>query len=107
MLAGMAEAAPRDGQIQEAYAQLLLGGADKAAWQAALIKWREIEKKCRTGSERWLRAIYHQALALERLGQKDQAAKLVKLTRALHPELGGPEPKAKFLELLKRCDRRP
>ncbi|HUY88781.1 MAG TPA: hypothetical protein VMV10_08615 [Pirellulales bacterium] len=105
LLAGMAEAAPRDGQIQEAYAQLLLDGADKASWQAALGKWRQIEKKCRPGSDRWLRSIYHQALALERLGQKSQAARLLKLTQALHPELGGPELKAQFVELLRRCER--
>lgn len=105
LLAGMAEAAPRDGQIQEAYAQLLLDGRDKASWQAALGKWRQIEKKCRTGSDRWLRSIYHQALALERLDQKPQAAKLLKLTQSLHPELGGPEMKAQFIELLRRCER--
>jgi hypothetical protein len=105
LLAGMAEAAPRDGQVQEAYAQVLLDGADKASWQAALGKWRQIEKKCRTGSERWFRSIYGQALALERLNQKPQAVKLLKLTQSLHPELGGQEMKAQFIELLKRCER--
>lgn len=105
LLAGLAEASPRDGQIQEAYASMLLDGDDKASWQAALGKWREIEKKCRPGGDRWLRSVYHQALALERLGQKPQAAQLLKLTQALHPELGGPELKAQFVELLGRCER--
>ena len=105
LLAGMAEAAPRDGELQEAYASLLLDGSDKASWQAALAKWRQIEKKCRTGSERYLRSIYHQALALEKLNQKPQAVKLLKLTQSLHPELGGSEMKAQFVELLGRCER--
>jgi len=42
---------------------------------------------------------------LERLDQKPQAAKLLKLTQSLHPELGGPEMKAQFVELLRRCER--
>ncbi len=103
LLAGLAEASPRDGTVQEAYAQLLLDGADKTSWQAALTRWRAIEKKCRTGSDRWLRSMYSQALALERLKQKPQALQLIKLTAAQHPALGGPELKAKFLELQKRC----
>ncbi len=103
LLAGLAETSPRDGNIQEAYAQLLLDGPDKTSWQAALAKWRAIEKKCRPGSDRWLRSIYSQALALERLGQKTQALQLIKLTAAQHPGLGGAELKQKFLELQKRC----
>ena len=105
LLAGLAEASPRDGNVQEAYAQALLEGPDKTSWQAALNKWRGIEKKCRAGGDRWLRSMYAQALALERLNQKPQSLQLIKLTAALHPDMGGPELKAKFMELQKRCER--
>ena len=92
----LAEQFPRDGQIQEQYAGLLIDSTDRANWQAALAKWRDIGQKTSQGSERWLRAMYYQSLALSRLGQADQAARLIKVTEALEPELGGAEMKAKF-----------
>ena len=39
-----------------------------------------------------------------RLGKNDRAAKLIKLTRTLHPDLGGAAMQAKFLELLVECE---
>jgi tetratricopeptide (TPR) repeat protein len=97
---------PRDGRIQEAHAQLLLDGTTQADWRAALDKWHAVETKCKPGSERWFRSIYAQALAQQRLGKPDQAARLIKLTQGLHPALGGPEMKARFLALLKKCGGR-
>ncbi|HET6879175.1 MAG TPA: hypothetical protein VFI31_03405 [Pirellulales bacterium] len=97
----LAESFPRDGQIQEEYAGLLLDSTDRAAWQEALAKWRDIGQKTRQGSERWLRAMYSQAAALVRLGEKQQAARLIKLTEAISPDLGGPDLKARFRALLK------
>jgi predicted Zn-dependent protease len=95
---------PNDGAIQTAYAQLLLDGQDKASWQAALSKWREIERMSRSGSARWFDAKYAQALVHFRLGRPQQSARIVKLTQALHPDLGGPATKVRFLELLQRCE---
>ena len=40
---------------------------------------------------------------MEKLGNKQHAANIIKLTQVLHPGLGGPELKARFLELLARC----
>jgi tetratricopeptide (TPR) repeat protein len=97
----LAEALPRDGQIQEQYAGLLLDSRERADWQRALAKWRDIGQKTRQGSDRWLRAMYSQSLALVRLGQKEQAARLIKLTAAISPDLGGAEMKRKFRELLR------
>jgi tetratricopeptide (TPR) repeat protein len=99
----LARAQPRDGQIQEELASLLLEKGDSASLQAALVKWREVEQQSRTATPRWFRAKYHLALTHERLGNKAQAAKLITLTQVLHPELGGPQWKPKFLELLARC----
>lgn len=97
-----AAASPRDGETQEEYARLLV---DAAEWPEALSAWRAIQHKCREGSDRWLRSIYYQAQAMEHLGKSDDAARLVKLTEALHPDLGGPDLKTRFHELLRRCLR--
>jgi len=97
----LAKESPRDGRIQEEYARILFA----AGRAEALEKWREIERKSRRGGERWFRAKYYQALALERKGDKPAAAAVVKLLRAQYPELGGADLKPKFLEVLARCQR--
>ncbi len=99
----LSAAYPRDGVIQEAYAQLLLGRDDRQSLETALAKWRELEKKSRSGSPRWFRAKYSIVWLHYRLGNKQQAAKIITLLQLLHPELGGPEMKARFVELLARC----
>lgn len=100
----LAKAAPQDGAVQEEFARLLLvGGRDAASWNAALAKWREVEQRSRPGTDRWFRAKYYLALTHERLGNCQRAAEIITLTQVLHPEMGGPEMKAKFEELLKRC----
>ncbi len=100
----LAETYPNDARIHTAYAELLLDGPDAASWQAALTKWREVETKSRPGTPNWFLAKYSQALAHERLGNKQQAARIVKVMQVLHPDLGGAELKARFLELLRRCE---
>jgi len=107
----LAEAYPRDGAVQEAYANLLLTRLDQAPTDAArkkpiktaLKKWRELEKKSPPQSRRWFLAKYWVARLQFELGNKTQAAKIVTLLRLLHPELGGPDMKPRFEELLKRC----
>jgi tetratricopeptide (TPR) repeat protein len=96
---------PRDGRIQEAHAQLLLDGTTASDWRVAAEKWHTIEARSKRPSERWFRAIYAQALAQKRLGKPKQTVKMIKLTEAMHPELGGPEMKARFLELLEEAKR--
>jgi hypothetical protein len=99
----LARSQPLDGEVQEELAMLLLKQSDKPSLETALAKWREIEQHSRTATPRWFRAKYHLALSYERLGNKAQAAKLITLTQVLHPDLGGPQWKPKFLELLARC----
>jgi len=107
----LAAAYPRDGAIQEAYARLLLTRVDRAATeearkksiQSALEKWRELEEKSPPQSPRWFLAKYWVARLHFESGNKNQAAKMITLLRLLHPELGGPELKPQFEELLKRC----
>ncbi len=96
---------PRDGQLQEDLAGLLADTDDPASQQAALLKWREIADHCRSGSERWFRA--HLALARLQLasGDPSQARATIRLVESSRPELGGPETKAQFRQLLAECDR--
>ncbi len=107
----LAKAAPRDGAVQEAYAELLLTrtqsagteAARKKAIGAALGKWRELERKSPPRSRRWFLAKYWVAWLHFESGNKSQAAKIITLLKLLHPELGGPEMKLRFDALLKRC----
>jgi hypothetical protein len=95
---------PRDADVQEEYGRLLLtSGDDAASLHLALEKWREVEQASRPGTARWFRAKYYLALTHEQLGNHDRAAKIIKLTQVLHPELGGPEMQPKFLSLLKQA----
>ncbi|HEV3025545.1 MAG TPA: hypothetical protein VGX76_23900, partial [Pirellulales bacterium] len=96
----LADAFPRDGAIQEEYARLLVDSDDRKSLETAAARWRDIAQKTRQGSDRWLRSMYYQALAARRLGNRDQASRLVKFTESLVPELGGAEMKAKFRALL-------
>jgi predicted Zn-dependent protease len=99
----LAAAHPDDGNIQEAYAQLLLGRPDRESLETALRKWREVQQKSEPASQRWFRAKYSVAWLHYRLGNKPQAARIITLMKLLHPELGGAEMKARFDELLRQC----
>jgi len=99
----LAKASPRDPQIQEAYAQLLSGRTDRTSLGVALARWRELEKKSAPGSARWFRAKYAVASLHYRLGDHQQAARIITLLEVLHPEMGGPKMKAQLLGLLDRC----
>ena len=96
---------PRDGEVQEAYARLLLSRPDRASLETALAKWRDVERKSPPGTDRWFRAKYEVALLHYRLGNHQQTEKIISLMQVLHPELGGPAMKGRFLELLDRSRR--
>ncbi len=101
----LAKTYPRDGEIQEAYARLLSTRTDRPSLELALARWRDLEAKSKPQSPRWFRAKYQVADLHYRLGNPDQAAKMIALLEVLYPELGGPELKARFLELQQRCRR--
>ena len=100
LFASIAGGSPNDGALQEAYAELLLDSDDKPQIQAALERWRAIDKRSRPGTARWLRAKYALASAHLKLGNSAQAKKIIALTRVLAPDLGGAEMQAKFDALL-------
>jgi tetratricopeptide (TPR) repeat protein len=65
--------------------------------------WRQTVSLLRENSPAWYRAKYFLALACLQSGDAPQALKIILVTEQLHPELGGPDWKAKFDELKARC----
>ncbi len=94
---------PRDAELLEALAQCLTASDDPQRLKQAQARWREIERNSRPGTPLWFRAKYGLASTYEKMGDKAYAARLVKVTAVLHPELGGTAMKARFDALLKRC----
>ncbi len=92
-----------DGRVQEGYAALLLEHDERALVSEALEKWRSVLERSQPQSQQWFRAKYAVALAHYKLGNKEQAAKIIQLTRTLYPDLGGPDRQKEFLELLQTC----
>lgn len=89
---------PRNAEILERYAQLVTDSEGPQLAEAVEL-WRELESHSRPATPRWFRARLGRALVYHRVGDDDQAAKLIALTEALHPELGGPLLKAQFQQL--------
>ncbi len=97
------ELAP-DEEVLEDCAALLAQRGDHQSLEAALPIWRQLEQTATSGSPRWFRAKYQMALAHHSLGAPERAAKIIRVTQVLHPELGGPEQREQFLALLAQCE---
>ena len=94
---------PRDGRLLEEYAQLLLDGTNRESWQQALGQWRVVKQKSRVGSDRRLRATYALAMAHYKLGDKQRAAQMIRITQAT-VDLESLGIADRFAALLKRCE---
>lgn len=105
LLERLAAAHPRNGTIQEELAAALSDTNDPATLKAALVQWRQVERKSRPGDDRWFRAKYQVARTLVRMNRKQDAAEIIRLTQVLHPDMGGEEMKARFEQLLVECER--
>ena len=101
----LARELPDDGDVQEGYARLLAAQPDRASLDAALAKWRELEKRTPEGTDRWFRAKYAVARLHLRMNDKRKAENMLKLLELLHPEMGGPRMKAQFDQLKQQCRR--
>jgi len=104
--AELAKENPNSGAIQEAYAKLLLDGDDEDSWQRALDQWRRVASRSKVRTDRWYKAKYSVALALFKLGEKQEAANRIRYLQAIPPGLEGASWKDRFLELLQRCGER-
>jgi len=103
--AELALALPNDGDVQEGYARLLAAQPDRESLETALVKWRKLAKRTPEGTDRWFRAKYAVARLHLRMNDKPQAENIIRLLEILHPQLGGPEMKARFDQLREECRR--
>jgi len=103
--ARLAERYPRDAEIQQSYAELLSQRADRGSLEKALACWRNLAAHLPEATPAWFRAKYAIAELHLRLGDPQQAARIVQLLKLLHPELGGPESRSRFEALLRRCQQ--
>jgi len=79
---------PTDGDAYQQYADLLAAGDAPTDWQEALRAYQKMEGQSKPGGQRWLHARRHRIEMLIRLGDREQATKLLRLTRIVHPNLG-------------------
>lgn len=103
LLAALSQKHANDAVVQEAYALAVSAGATQADHEAALVRWREVERRSPPGSERWFRAKLQLAQTHLKLGNKERARQIVELTKLLHPQLGGATLERQFAEVLRQA----
>jgi tetratricopeptide (TPR) repeat protein len=95
---------PRDGGLQVAYARLLSESSDAEVLGEALRQWRIVADRSRPHTDDWFAAKYAVAETLWKLGQKDEAAKLIRYLQVTSP-LRDSDWNTSFAELLMRCQK--
>ena len=86
--------------LEAEFAQALVESGDLRLVRRSLERWRRLAARARPESELWFQAKYAIALAHHKLGDSEKAASMIRLTRALHPKLGGDRWESKFERLL-------
>ena len=104
MLAQLTARSPRDAELQRVQAELWGGGDTATDQQHAVDHWRSVVGLVPAESEAWYRAKLGIARGLIHLGQPKRAAEMIRVLQALHPELGGPESRREFLDLLHQAE---
>jgi tetratricopeptide (TPR) repeat protein len=104
-LESLATANPRDGETQEALAQLLASGDDDL--EAAIAKWREVATRSRPGTPRWFRAHYELAHTQLRAGHPTDARATIDAVAAKYPDFGGVSWKGRFERLMSEMGQLP
>ena len=69
------------------------------SYEKALDVWRFIEESMKTATPQWWKAKYRIAVCHDALGNRDRVSEIIRVTRALHPDMGGDELRAKFEKL--------
>jgi hypothetical protein len=102
--AALAKENPQSAEIQSNYADLLLTG-DVASIKQSLDHWRLILARAKPRSELWFKAKYSVALAQFKLGEKKDAAAVLRYTLEVPPGLAGTAWQDKYEALLRECER--
>ncbi len=92
----LSEQFAKDADKQRELAQLLSEIPKPEAVSLLKQCWRRVESLTKPGSQEWLTARKEVLAACIRLGQLDEARKLIQLTKVLYPDLGGEPLKAQF-----------
>ncbi|MBC7821259.1 MAG: hypothetical protein IAG10_30600, partial [Planctomycetaceae bacterium] len=95
----LVEKSPRDAKLLRTAAELCESLSSTTGDQQAKTYWRRLEGVHKAGSPDWLDARWHVIHCCQRLGEQAEAAKLLKVTKLLYPDLGGDPLRAKFEEL--------
>jgi hypothetical protein len=90
---------PKEAAVQREVATLLMASRDPAALRAARAAWQRIESQSPAGSPEWLSARLETIDAVIQLGDRAEAAKLLKLTRLLYPDIPSMELQQRLMEL--------
>jgi len=94
---------PNDSQVQVGLARMLSRGTTQESQEAALARWRQISRKSRTQSPTWYEAKLEIARCHIKLGNPEEAKQVVRYLQTLYPDMGGPEMKSRFVELMQRA----
>jgi TolA-binding protein len=95
---------PKDARVLRGYAGFLLQATDAASLSKALDQWRMLAAQPGTAhTDAWYEAKYSVALALSKLGRKDEAVQLIRYLQVTPPGLEKTSRRADFLRLLAEC----
>ncbi|WDI44629.1 tetratricopeptide repeat protein [Bremerella sp. P1] len=101
----LAQQLPNDSEVQAGLARMLSRGTTREQQEQALDRWRQISRKSRTQSPTWYEAKLEIARCHIQLGKPEEAKQVVRYLQTLYPDMGGPEMKARFVELMQRLPR--
>ena len=90
---------PRDTTLLHAAAELCEQIDSPESLQNAKGFWRKLEAIHKPGSLDWLDARWHVIHCCQKLNERPEADKLLKLTKLLYPDLGNAAMKSRFGEL--------
>ncbi len=96
ILTAFLKANPDDHQLRKRLAELLLHSDQPTDLRTAREHFRKLEAVERAGSPAWLRTRLQVIRASIALKETDEAKKLLKVTRLLHKNLGGPALKSEY-----------
>ncbi|QDU78132.1 Tetratricopeptide repeat protein [Bremerella volcania] len=105
LYATLAQQLPNDSEIQVGLARMLSRGTTAEQQEQALDRWRQISRKSRTQSPTWYEAKLEIARCHIQLGNPEEAKQIVRYLQTLYPDMGGPEMKARFVELMQGLPR--
>lgn len=94
---------PKDKGLLADHARLLHRCGARECLQKSEAAWRKLQNLYAIGAPEWFAAQYERCRCLFDMKETAEACKLLKYTRVVYPDLGGPALAAKFTELESRC----